>query len=877
MVQRESDQSGEENADDRDGGSLTRMVRLISGEYLLTVNPVDGSEIEPCPPGQRPGPPRRRTGDGGRTIGSALGPGGPLGLGRTTRLLERDEERERLVRLLGRGRSVRLTGPRGAGRTALLDAVAADAVHLAPDGVVRLSGYRRNVTDVLYDLFAAVYDAPDQRPGRRRLREALSSVGAVVVVDDLEFGGATLDELLTATPECAFLIAATPDVAAPSEQARIEEVFLPGLSRTASLELLEDTLGRPLTDDESDWAGDLWFLSEGSPLAFVQGGMLLRQRGGGATLAVYGSGEQEAGLPSGVDLAADVADGLSGPARGALRVALALGGELPRATHLPAILREDHADLAPVELADAGLATLAGGHYRLAHGVAAQLAGARTDGENYEDGAEARAETVAQHYGWWVAHPSVTAGRVADEADAVVAAVQSAQRGGKAAAALLLARAAAPVLAAALRWGAWERVLRSGQEAARSAGEVAEQGYFHHELGVLALCQGNPERARTELDASIALRAALADKHGTVAGRRALALVTDRLAAAAAGGAAGVTPGTPNGPTIAGAAGALGASGAPAPLGRPGAAGMPGGHGTPAGGLAGGVAGGTAGGTAGLDKPAAAAGRTGTTGGFPEDTPTAPTPKALYGGGAAGSDEEATAAALSRAAAMDDSIAALRAAHDEDSSGFGVRRGLAMRSTRKNVLAAGAGAVLAAVLGTVVTLGAASDDSETPPGGPDFPEQSSSLTDDYGEEAEGTPGEKADPVSDPSSRPGTPGPSGEATPSPGDSPNPGGPADDSSSPSDDDPPGGGGNGGGGNGGGGGDPTPTKSEDETDEPEPTESSDPSTTPSETPDPTTSEEGGTGGEDGSSSPTASGPAPSATASGTSPTGGTGTPVA
>ncbi|MGW4699985.1 hypothetical protein, partial [Streptomyces sp. NPDC004285] len=31
-----------------------RVVRLVSGELLLTVNPVDGSEIEPCPPGQEP-------------------------------------------------------------------------------------------------------------------------------------------------------------------------------------------------------------------------------------------------------------------------------------------------------------------------------------------------------------------------------------------------------------------------------------------------------------------------------------------------------------------------------------------------------------------------------------------------------------------------------------------------------------------------------------------------------------------------------------------------------------------------------------------------------------------------------------------------------
>ncbi|MDT0380822.1 ATP-binding protein [Streptomyces sp. DSM 42041] len=869
MVQHESDQSGEEHADERGGGPLARTVRLISGDYLLTVNPVDGSEIEPCPPGQRPGSPRRRAA-GERPEAGRPGTGrGSAGVGgRRPVLLERDEERERLTRLLGRGRSVRLTGPRGSGRTALLEAVAADAATLAPDGVIRLSGYRRGVTDVLQDLFSAVHDAPALRPDRRRLREALSSVGAVVVLDDLEFGASALDELLTATPECAYLVAATPDVAAPSEGARIEEVFLPGLSRTASLELLEHRLGRPLTDDESDWAGDLWFLSEGNPLSFVQAGTLLRQRGGGAAVALYGAEDASDGrLPSGADLAADVASGLSGTARDALRIAAVLGGELPRGTHLPALLGEDHADHAPDELADAGLVTEAGGHYRLAGGVAGQLAaGHPGDG----DGDAVRAETVAQHYAWWVAHPSVSAARVGAEADVVVAAVQAAQRDGKAAAAVLLARSAAPVLAAALRWGPWERVLRSGQEAARRAGEVAEQGYFHHELGVLALCQGNPERARTELDASVALRAALADQHGTVAGRRALALVTDRLAAAAAGGAAGVTPGTPDGPTRAG-----GPTASPA---SPPETGSVAGAGSATGALGAAGAAGAAGARVGLGKTAGAGPSAVRPAHGPDETPTSPTPRSSYGDGKTRSQEEITAAALSTAAAMDDSIAALRAAADEERghSGLGGRRGLAVRSTRKNVLAAGAGAVLAAVLGTVA-LTAASDSSDTPRGGTVQPDQSDTFTDDWTDDPESGDG-GADRGDDPSRSPGTPGPSSSATPSPSPSEGGGPPAD--PSPTDDDSSSnGGGSGGnsGGNGGGGDDdddsPSPDPTDDETTRP-PTESPSPSDSPTPTPTPT---ESSSGGGEGSSSPTADGPPPSATASGASPAAGSSaTPV-
>ncbi|WP_351223143.1 ATP-binding protein [Streptomyces sp. NPDC002133] len=528
--------------------ALARTARLVSGDLLLTVNPVDGSEIEPCPPGQQPTAPTRHNTREREELRRAAQPPVPPGpAAPPLPILERDEERERLVRLLGRGRSVRLTGPAGSGRTTLLDIVSGDCADLAPDGVVRLSGYHRTPTELLYELFATVHSAPQHRPDRARLLELVRGIGAVVVVDDLEFGGSALDELLGATPECAFLLAAAPDVSAPSPDSHLEEVFLKGLSRSAALQLLERAVERPLTDDEANWAGDLWFESEGLPLRFVQAGALLRQRD---ALRVPDTERDEdedgenvfadshdAPLPTlgeGAAPAALLASRLSESARDALRFAVALGGEVPHQAHLPALVGDTHADAALGELTGCGLLTPVGSRYRLAAGVAAQLEAA-----GYGEAALDRAHTAAQHYAWWAGHPSVSPPRASAEADAVLAALAAIAPGreaGHPSAAVLLARSAAPAFAAGLHWAAWERVLRSGQEAARVAGEVAEEAYFHHELGVLALCAGNLDRARAELEASIALRGALADKRGTVAGRRALALVSDRAGGLAADG-----------------------------------------------------------------------------------------------------------------------------------------------------------------------------------------------------------------------------------------------------------------------------------------------------------------------------------------------------
>ncbi|MEU4686525.1 ATP-binding protein [Streptomyces xinghaiensis] len=663
-----------------------RTTTLTAGEYLLTVNPLDGSEVEACPPDRRPAAPARRTpaerARRGRTTPPPVPAGPAVPAVSATPLLERAEERIRLRGLLARGRSVRVTGPSGSGRTVLLDAVAEECTDLAPDGVVRLSGHGRTASDLLYDLFDAVYDAAGHRPAREDLLAHVRRIGAVIVLDDLGCGGAALGELLDATPECAFLFSATPDVAAPPADAHVEEVFLPGLSRGACTELLRHVVDRPLEEDEEAWAGDLWFESEGLPLRFVQAGALLRQRdalradpdafgGAGPEDGPHTEGTEDRPAavdtvsgPEGTEAAAAVplptlaeaaapaallASRLSESARETLRLALALGGDCPHHAHLPALAGDSHADAALGELLACGLVTPVAGHYRLAAGVATQLEAA-----GYGEGTAERAHLAGRHYAWWAGHPSVLPERAAAESEAMLAAMAvlvSGEEPGHPSTAVLLARTAAPVLAAALNWSAWERALRHGQEAARISGEVAEEAYFHHELGVLALCAGKLDRARAELEASIALRGVLADRRGAVSGRRALALVEDK-----AGGfdhaAGGAVPGDE----------------------------IPAAHAEES-----------------ATPPGAVTSAFGalTAGRAPDTGATAVTPALVAGGAGAAPDARSGTAKV---------------------SGRGPGRPLTLlKGARRNIAAVSAGALLTAVLGTVVTLGATSGGEDGPP------------------------------------------------------------------------------------------------------------------------------------------------------------------
>ncbi|GAA3854734.1 ATP-binding protein [Streptomyces sedi] len=744
------------------GDGSERATWLVAGDFLLTINPVDGSEIVPCPPGRRPPAPRRTAATGA----GQPEPGPPL--------LDREEQRARLRSLLASGRSVRLTGPSGAGRSALLAAVAEDCATLAPDGVVRLSGHRRTPRDLLHELYAAVHQVANYRPGPTELSSALREVGAVVVLDDVEFGGAALDELLNATPECAFLLAQRPEAPAPGASSGVADEPVAGIGPEAGRRLLALAVARELTAAEAEWADELGRAGGGLPRHFVQAGAVLRYR------ALDGRGP----LPSVDALVTTLAASISDGARELLRIGLALGGELPDPAALPALTGDAEAATAHTELDDCGLLTRVGRRRRLEPAATAAFEGSELAAEG-----AARTAALTRHYSWWLAESGTSADEVVAQADVVLAALRAAQQASLHTETTELVRRTAPLLAAGLRWGAWERALRTGQEAARASGAVAQEAYFHHELGVLAICEGQLARARVELEASTALRGVLSDAGGAVAGRRALTLVDDLTRAPA----------------------------------------QPPAHTPPFGAQA-----------AVTQQP----------------------PPEVNG------DETPVGLRAPEPPGQTELTLTIRGRSPEE-SGATLRR-MFTRGNRRNAVATGAGALLAAVLGTVVALGLTSGDPEDDTENvtrddPATSEEDAPTVEET--EKEGPATEEEEPTEDPTSdEPTTPEPTEDPTT---EQPPPPDPTTEDPTPSEsggsDDGAGGGQNGGGGGGGGDTDP-PTESPDPpTDDPEdpptddpPTEDPDPDPPTEDPEDPPT--EGDDGGPD--ASPTAGEPTPTAT---------------
>jgi hypothetical protein len=67
--------------------------------------------------------------------------------------------------------------------------------------------------------------------------------------------------VLAATPECAFLFAATLETPVPFADSHVEEVPVSPLSRHACRELLRWSIGREFTENEDFWADDVSFIA----------------------------------------------------------------------------------------------------------------------------------------------------------------------------------------------------------------------------------------------------------------------------------------------------------------------------------------------------------------------------------------------------------------------------------------------------------------------------------------------------------------------------------------------------------------------------------------------------------------------------------------
>ncbi|QEV16607.1 hypothetical protein CP975_03015 [Streptomyces alboniger] len=401
-------------------------------------------------------------------------------------LLGRDEELARVDDRLAEGYAVRLHGPPGSGRTALLSRVAADR---GPDGsVIFIQAGGLDTEDILQQIFQACYDTEDYKPGSARLKRLMAPMEALVVIDDFadpaSDGLAVLRDTL---PGCDVLVASAEH--GPTETGSATRTCqLGGLSASASLALLERELGRPLSDAESREAARFAAEVHGHPRALVASAALLET--GGSTAEAFTADETA------------VASGLAGRlGQGAaqllgalcafqpLPVPVALLGAVGAGTPVPGAL---------AELQHLRLVTHESGGYR-ARGRLAVLTTERAGT------LRAAADATPDLATWIGQRPG--RGEVAAGSGLLRRALVEAARQGDDTAVRDLARAAAPVLARSLCWGAWKEVLALGGAAAVRLDATEDVTYFAREEDVRRKALGLVSAAASVASAAVGVGA----------------------------------------------------------------------------------------------------------------------------------------------------------------------------------------------------------------------------------------------------------------------------------------------------------------------------------------------------------------------------------
>ncbi|GGM74558.1 hypothetical protein GCM10012275_51590 [Longimycelium tulufanense] len=404
---------------------------------------------------------------------------GPEPLGRQT-------EFETIARALAAGLPVQVYGPAGIGKSTLLRHAARghDSIHLSAAG--------RGVDDLLQELFTARYADIGYRPERLPLRRFLSTVRALLVVDDFAGTAEDLAVLLDAVPACDVLIAS------PRRTLRSggRSVEITGVSADVATALIARELGRPLSGPECIDAAELWQASAGNPLTLIQLAAAMRTDGG--ALSEYRTAEQAA-----FALAAH----LDADARRALGVLAALPGVSVPAPVLLTLARLDHTTGVDL-LARLGLAIDDGTGHRLAGSLAERVATLVAPDTAPTD----LATTLIS----WVA-AARQAHAVAAVAPVVIRVLRASVASGGCVEAVSLARIVAPVLARALRLDAWGEVLDIGRAAARAIRATRDEAYFAHESGVRLATLGKGTAAGALFTAAITLWRRVGDQHAAAA------------------------------------------------------------------------------------------------------------------------------------------------------------------------------------------------------------------------------------------------------------------------------------------------------------------------------------------------------------------------
>jgi hypothetical protein len=406
-----------------------------------------------------------------------------------------DRERE-AAELLEAGRVVNLYGPAGIGKTHVL----AHALNLPragakPDGVVYVFGKDHSRGDLLQALFEEFYECtPPFKAGDEQISRDLADKGALIVFDSAELERDDAQQLSFAAPSSHLVISSR-------ERLLFDDtaVCLEGLPPSDALKLVEQELGRALTDGERAPAERICAALAGHPLAIRQA------VASGSPLA-----EVATRLDGDAARLTDLAlEPLSAAEREVIGVLAPFGDAPVGAEHLAALTETADTVAALDALERRGLVESHSPSYSLAANVA--------DGLRERLEAKDALDRALRYFSAWAEEASYE--RQLVEAPALLRLLRVAVDRERLDGAIRLGRAIDAAFAWGRRFGTWGAVIQTVLDAAGRSEDRAAHAWALHQRGTRAVALGRIGDGLSDLERAEEIRTELGDEAGAAASR----------------------------------------------------------------------------------------------------------------------------------------------------------------------------------------------------------------------------------------------------------------------------------------------------------------------------------------------------------------------
>lgn len=458
--------------------------QLAIGEHIVQNNIAAGAIVNQIAAEQAPQPPRPR--DKPVSVKPREAP--PL-VGRDTELAAANAA-------LSAREPVQFSGRPGAGKTAMLRHLAHGTTGAFPDGVIYYRSRRESLDDLLLRLFEFLYACEERvKPTNAELCLYLEEMQALLLLDDVDLDREDLETLLLTLPRSVFVFG-SPERSLWCDGTAIG---LRGLGDDAALMLVEQYLERPLAEREREEFVALSRALDGQPLQIIKAVTQVREEGV-TPREILPPGSPLPSAPA--QLSAQMAETLTPEARQALMLIAALRGAPLHVDHVAALTGSPDAAALLADLEARGLTKSHSPRYSVTDA---------TEGVPSEAETKWRRKLLSYFADHAEAHWDAPE-RLRDDLEPIIASLRGGAAAGEWRAVLRLARAADRIASASKLWGAWEEILLTALDAARSIGDAAEEAWALHQLGTRALCLGDADEAGRRLADALRIRERIGDR-----------------------------------------------------------------------------------------------------------------------------------------------------------------------------------------------------------------------------------------------------------------------------------------------------------------------------------------------------------------------------